>query len=192
MMYSGLDDTTKRRMMQAKALSMEAKGGWWKSVQSLFNHAVYCYNSLLIAFVLACVRVWLGVSAVQCTHKNGGQAAWREPPQSAGVEFYSPSLWNRENGLPPANFTPADQRHAQTSKDFLMLAKEGHPLSSKDSIYMPSYPRNSGPQHSRCPPTPAWRYLRAISDSAVPRYNTKRDLKQKLCKNKELVMLRTL
>lgn len=26
-MYSSLDDTTKRRMMQAKALSMEAKGG---------------------------------------------------------------------------------------------------------------------------------------------------------------------
>lgn len=46
MMYSGLDDTTKRRMMQAKALTMEAKGGWWKSVRSLLNHAVYCYNSL--------------------------------------------------------------------------------------------------------------------------------------------------
>lgn len=39
-MYSGLDDATKRRMMQARALSMEAKGGWWKSLRSLSNRAV--------------------------------------------------------------------------------------------------------------------------------------------------------
>lgn len=46
-MYSGLDDTTKRRMMQAKALTMEAKGGWWKRAPSLFNRAVYSYKCFL-------------------------------------------------------------------------------------------------------------------------------------------------
>lgn len=31
MMYSGLDDITKKRMMQAQALAREAKGGWWRN-----------------------------------------------------------------------------------------------------------------------------------------------------------------
>lgn len=63
MMYSGLDDVTKQRMMQAKALSMEARGGWWRNlVRPVCIHTCDIHMTIdafnhVVSFLTLCIAL---------------------------------------------------------------------------------------------------------------------------------------
>lgn len=99
------------------------------------------------------------------------------------------------------NVAQADQRQLlqggtcpDFSKHFFMCEKQGHPLSqslsSRDPIYMPSYPcKPWTTTHTLCTP---WHHLEAISDLLLCHDITRDETRSKSWADTNLVMLRTL